>query len=167
MRAAGALLLFIFFAFAGFLKGEKEKERLSECEAFLSAFEYIKNQIDYFLMPTKMIYKNYSNAVLEKKGFLPLLRSHENDAVYADVWRSSFQACRKDFNLTGAQISLVLGFGECIGKSSAALQSANFEYYIFRMSEEIKTQRAQSEKNVKLYRTLGMAIGALVAILVI
>lgn len=167
MRIAGAFLLFVFFTFAGIMRGGKEREKLCECEAFLDLFEYVKNQIDYFLTPTKMIYRNYSNAVLEKKGFLELLRSHENDDVYRDVWRISFEACKERFNLSTSQANLVLGFGECIGKSSAHMQSANFDYYILRMGDEIKKQRAESEKNIKLYRTLGVAAGALAVILVI
>ncbi|MBE6654414.1 MAG: hypothetical protein E7608_03020 [Ruminococcaceae bacterium] len=167
MRTAGAFLLFIFCTFAGFLCGNKEKEKLCECEAFLSLFEYVKHQVDYFFTPTKLIYRNFSNDILEKRGFLPLLRSHEDDEVYMDVWRTSFEACRKQFDLSASQADIVFGFGECIGKASAALQSTNFDYYILMMGEEIKKQRAENEKNIKLYRTLGMAAGALAAILVI
>ncbi len=167
MRAAGAFLLFVFCTLAGFLCGNKEKEKLCECEAFLSLFEYVKHQIDYFFTPTKLIYRNFSNETLEKKGFLPLLRSHEADEVYMDVWRVSFEACKNHFALSASQRDIVFGFGECIGKASAALQSTNFDYYILMMEEEIKKQRAENEKNIKLYRTLGMAAGALAAILVI
>ncbi len=167
MRIAGAVLVFAFFTLAGFMRAGKERDKLLECEAFLCLFEYVKSQIDYFLTPTKVIYRNFTNDILEKKGFLPLLRSHENDAVYCDIWRTSFEATKKNFNFSRSQSELIVGFGESIGKASAVLQSTSFDYYIERMSKEIAAQRTESEKNIKLYRTLGLAAGALAAILLI
>lgn len=167
MKIVGAVFLFAFFTLIGMMRAGKERDKLRECEAFLALFEYVKGQIEYFLTPTKEIYRNFSNAVLEKKGFLPLLRSHENDAVYCDIWRVSFEACKRNFSLSREQSYIIIGFGESIGKSSAALQSTSFDYYIEMMEKEIAKQRAECEKNVKLYRTLGLASGALAAILVI
>lgn len=167
MRTAGAILIFAFFTLAGFMRAGRERDKLLECEAFLSLFEYVKGQIDYFLTPTKLIYRNFSNDVLEKRGFLPLLRSHENDVVYCDIWRTSFEKTKKNFNFSRAQSELILGFGESIGKYNAALQSSSFNYYIERMEKETESQRAECKKNMKLYRTLGLAAGALAAILLI
>lgn len=167
MRAVGAVFIFIFFSLLGVFRGEKEKERLAECEAFLELFEYIKNQINYFLTPTKVMYRNFSNAVLEKNGFLPALRSHEGDEVYCDIWRTSFESCKKNICLSEKQRALALAFGDCIGKTNAPVQTKSFDYYIAEMSDEISKQRTESAKNAKLYRTLGMAAGALAAILVI
>ena len=55
MKLAGAVLIFVFFSLLGIYKGDYEKKRLSECEAFAELFEYIKNQVRFFLTPTKMI----------------------------------------------------------------------------------------------------------------
>ena len=63
------------------------------------------------------MYRSFSNAVLESCGFLPALRSHENDDVYCDVWRASLKACEKNLMLSEKQFSLVSEFGDCIGKS--------------------------------------------------
>lgn len=167
MRLLGAVFIFIFFSLLGVFRGDKEKEKLFECEAFLELFEYVKNQVNYFLTPTKVIYRNFSNDLLEKNGFLPTLRSHEDDEVYCDIWRISFESCRSAFHLSEKQCAMVLGFGECIGKTSGQIQTNSFDYYISELNGEILKQRTETTKNVKLYRTLGMTAGALAAILII
>ena len=167
MRLIGAVLLFAFCSFCGIFAGEREKKRLCECEAFLEFFEYIKNQVEFFRTPTKAIYRSFSSAVLESRGFLPALRSHENDEVYCDVWKCAFESAGKNLHLSEKQRGLVLDFGECIGKSQGEIQKTSFERYISEMNSEIAKEKAESEKNVKLYRTLGIAAGAFAAILVI
>lgn len=48
LKLAGAVLIFVFFSLLGIYKGDYEKKRLSECEAFAELFEYIKNQVRFF-----------------------------------------------------------------------------------------------------------------------
>ena len=69
MKLAGAVLIFVFFSLLGIYKGDYEKKRLSECEAFAELFEYIKNQVRFFLTPTKVMYRNFANDLLEKADF--------------------------------------------------------------------------------------------------
>lgn len=167
MKLFGAICIFIFFSLLGIFKGEKEKEQLAECEAFAEVFIYIKNQVNYFLTPTKKIYNDISNGLLEKSGFLPSLRSHENDEVYCDVWRISFESTKKALHLSEKQEVIIIGFGENIGKTSDMIQMNSFDYYIAELDGEISKLKKETVKNVKLYRTLGMTAGALAAILII
>lgn len=167
MRALGAAILFVFFTLCGIFAGEREKKRLYQCEAFLSLFEYISNQIEYFLTPTKVMYRNFVNDVLEVCGFLPALRSHENDEIYCGVWKTALLSAEKNLLLKEKQRMIVLNFGDCIGKSRGEIQKAGLSRYTEEMRAEIAAEKAESKKNVKLYRTLGIAAGACAAILVI
>lgn len=167
MRITGAALLFLFFSLLGIYAGEREKKRLAEYEAFLELFEYIKNQVSFFLTPTKVMYRNFSNPILEKCGFLPALRSHENDEVYHGIWRASLESCKKDLLVRGRCMELILDFGECIGKSHGQIQTNSFDYYISEMKNIIEKEKTESEKNIRLYRTLGITAGACAAILAI
>ncbi|MBQ8863003.1 MAG: stage III sporulation protein AB [Clostridia bacterium] len=167
MRLAGAFVMFLFFTLLGIYAGGREKKRLAECEAFLALFEYIKNQIIFFLTPTKVIYGSFSNDVLEACGFLPALRSHENDAVYHGIWQSALNSSAGALHLTEKQRELVADFGDCIGKTNGEIQANSFDYYIAELKSEIEREKSEGAKNVKLYRTLGLAAGACAAILII
>ncbi len=167
MRLAGAVMLFIFFSLLGTFLGEREKKKLCEFEAFSELFIYIKNQVNYFLTPTKTLYRGFENVVLEDRGFLAALRSHENDDVYFDAWRSAFEKCAKNFSFGEKARGIIISFGDAIGKSDGEIQTKSFDYYIGEFTAEFEKQKAVTEKNIKLYRTLGLAAGAFAAIILI
>lgn len=167
MKMVGAFLCFVVSISLGFAAGKKERARTEECIAFFELFTYIQNQIGYFFAPTKLIYKNIQSDILAEIGFLDALSSHEQDEVYFDVWSSSLIACKNKMHLTDSQFEIVKSFGSCIGKSNEELQLKNMEYYAKAMSAEVEKQKAEMKKNVKLYRTLGFAVGAAMLILVL
>ena len=167
MKLIGARLCFAVSLSAGMLAGKSERERTAQCEAFLELFVYVQNQVSYFLAPTKWMYKNFRNDVLGKTGFLDALSAHESDEVYFDVWENALCACRSHLRLSEEQYEIVRAFGSCIGKSNEELQLKHLDYYTKAMRTETEKQKAQMQKNIKMYRTLGFAIGAAVVILVI
>ncbi len=167
MKFIGALLCFTVSVCVGMMAGRSEKQRTAQCEAFLEFFIYIQNQVSYFLAPTKWMYKNFHNEILQKTGFPDALTAHESDEVYFDVWEDALQQCRSDLKLSEEQYEIVRAFGSCIGKSNEELQLKRLEYYTKAMRTETEKQKAQMQKNIKTYRTLGFAIGAAIVILVI
>lgn len=166
LRYIGAALIFAVFTMAGGVLCEREKARLAQCEAFLGLFLYIKNQIHFFLAPTKRIYRDFSNDILEKTGFLAALRE-ENAGVYRNNWQEAFEKCAANFCLSPAQAEIVKAFGSHIGKSNEPMQTRNFEYLIKEMESEVERERLLCVKNTKLYRTLGFTVGAMAALLLI
>ena len=167
MKWVGAVICFCVSVACGWTAGKNEKVRTAQCEAFLEFFVYIQNQVGYFLAPTKLMYKNFHSEVLQKTGFLDALCAHEGDEVYFDVWERALLECKERMNLSDGQFETVRAFGSCIGKSNEELQLKKLEYYAEEMQRETEKQRAQTQKNVKLYRTLGFAAGASILILVI
>lgn len=167
MKWIGAVLCFCTSVALGLMAGKNEKVRTAQCEAFLEFFVYIQNQVGYFLAPTKLMYKNFHNEVLEKTGFMKALCAHEEDEVYFDVWDRALRDCKDNMNLSEKQYEIVRMFGSCIGKSNEELQLKYLEYYTKEMRAETERQRAQMQKNIKLYRTLGFSAGAAILVLVI
>lgn len=166
LKYIGALVVFASCTLSGLTLCEREKLKLRQCEAFLSLFEYVKNQIHYFLAPTKQIYRGFEDPVLAKAGFLAKL-CEESGGVYRNNWIDAFEACGESFCLSPAQAEIVKAFGSHIGKSNEPMQMRNFEYCIKSMEAETAKQRALCEKNTKLYRTLGFTLGAMAALLLI
>ncbi len=165
MKLFGALICFAVSLAYGISAGKRERARTAECQAFLSLFSHIQNQIGYFYAPTKEIYQGLQNDVLARVGFLEALVSHEDDAVYFDVWRTALAHCRPRLHLSKTQFDIVEAFGSCIGKSNGELQLRHLEYYRKELSAETEKQVAQMKKNIKVYRTLGFAVGAAAVIL--
>ncbi len=167
LKWIGAVLCFLTSLSIGWTAGKNERKRTEQCEAFLELFVYIQNQVGYFLAPTKLMYKNFHNAVLKETGFLDALCAHETDEVYFDVWECALSECKENLRLTEGQTETVRAFGACIGKSNEELQLKHLEYYTKAFREETEKQKKQMQKNIKLYRTLGFSAGAAILILVI
>ncbi|MBQ9510893.1 MAG: stage III sporulation protein AB [Clostridia bacterium] len=167
MKYLGAVIIFLCACTFGIYAGKEEKQRLKECEAFLTLFEYVKNRIGYFLTPTKLIYRGFSDDVLEKTGFLAELRSHENDDIYFDAWESAFGKCENRFCMNEKEKRIVREFGSAIGKTDGATQMNSFNYCIEQMRQEINALASAIEKNVKIYRILGFTVGAVAAIIIL
>ena len=167
MKWLGAAVCFLVSVVIGWKAGKKEQERTAECEAFLSLFDHIQNQVGYFAAPTKQIYRNLENEVLARVGFLEALSAHEHDEVYFDVWASALSACEDRLHLSECQLDIVRSFGACIGKSNEELQLKKMAYYARELASETEKQRSEMKKNIKVYRTLGFAIGAATVLLAI
>jgi stage III sporulation protein AB len=167
MKLLGAFVCFLVSLLWGISAGKTERARTAECEAFLELFSYIQNQIGYFFAPTKLIYKNIENEVLSRVGFLQALATHEADEVYFDVWKSALRVCKGNLHLTEAQFTIVQGFGACVGKSNEELQLKTMPYYTKALAAETEKQKSEMKKNIKVYRTLGFAVGAAMVILVV
>jgi stage III sporulation protein AB len=167
MKLLGAFVCFLVSLLWGISAGKTERARTAECEAFLELFSYIQNQIGYFFAPTKLIYKNIENEVLSRVGFLQALATHEADEVYFDVWKSALHVCKGNLHLTEAQFTIVQGFGACVGKSNEELQLKTMAYYTKALAAETEKQKSEMKKNIKVYRTLGFAVGAAMVILVV
>ena len=46
MKYLGAVIIFVCACVFGVYAGKEERKRLTECEAFLSLFEHVKNQVE-------------------------------------------------------------------------------------------------------------------------
>jgi stage III sporulation protein AB len=167
MKWIGAVICFCISVVLGCTAGKNEKVRTEQCEAFLEFFVYIQNQVGHFLAPTKLIYKNFRNDVLQRSGFLDALCAHERDDVYFNVWERALADCKERLKLSEAQYEIVRAFGSCVGKSNEELQLKHLEYYAKAMRTETERQKKQMQKNIKLYRTLGFSAGAAILILVV
>ncbi len=167
MKLVGALICLAVSVSLGFAAGKRERARTSECEAFLAFFAYVQNQISYFFAPTKRIYRDFQNDVLERVGFLAALRAHEEDEIYFDVWEKALADSGGELHLSGAQMEIVKEFGAHVGKSNGELQMKHLAYYAEALSGETEKQKSEMKKNIKIYRTLGFAVGMTVMILVL
>ena len=55
VKLVGAALCFLTSFLIGIFAGKNERERTAQCEAFLELFEYVKNQVGFFLGTTRYI----------------------------------------------------------------------------------------------------------------
>ena len=117
MKLAGAFLIFAFSVAVGIILGERKKNASRECAAFLELFRYVRGQISCFDTPTKLIWRGFENAALEKNGFLPALKMAEGGDVYFDAFKTALDKTERELCVSDEAKKLLRTFGGAIGKS--------------------------------------------------
>ena len=166
MKFVGGLLVLFSISLFGIFLGERKKCAANECEAFLDLANYIKIRIEYFNMPTKLILNDYENDYLSQMKFIEALRQRQDDDVYYNALKNTFIDFMGNFSMSDNVKETILSFASVVGKGGAE-QLPSMNHYISELEKLTAKQRAEAERDAKLYAILGLAIGSAVMIMLI
>lgn len=166
MKFIGGLLVFFLISLLGIYLGERKKRAANECEAFLDLANYIKIRIEYFNMPTKLILNDYENDYLSEIRFIEALRMRQDDDVYYNALKNTFIDFKESLSMSDEVKETIISFASVVGKGGAE-QLPSMNHYITELEKLTAKQRAEAERDAKLYAILGLAIGSAVMIMLI
>jgi len=164
VKFIGGLLVLFSISFLGIYLGERNKRAANECEAFLDLANYIKIRIEYFNMPTKLILNDYENDYLSEIKFIEALRMRRDDDVYYNALRNTFIDFKESLSMSDDVKETIISFASVVGKGGAE-QLPSMNHYISELEKLTAKQRAEAERDAKLYAILGLAIGSAVMIM--
>ena len=166
MKFIGGLLVFFSISLLGIYLGERKKRAANECEAFLDLANYIKIRIEYFNMPTKLILNDYENDYLSEIRFIEALRMRQDDDVYYNALKNTFIDFKESLSMSDEVKETIISFASVVGKGGAE-QLPSMNHYITELEKLTAKQRAEAERDAKLFAILGLAIGSAVMIMLI
>ena len=166
MKFIGGLLVLFSISLFGIFLGERKKRAANECEAFLDLANYIKIRIEYFNMPTKLILNDYENDYLNDINFIEALRMRRDDDVYYNALRNTFLDFQESLSMSNDVKETILSFASVVGKGGAE-QLPSMNHFISELEKLTTKQRAEAERDAKLYAILGLAVGSAVMIMLI
>ena len=160
LKSLGIILLlfgslYLCFAFSLF-----EKRRLEQAEGILLLLRHTRAQISCFQAPLGKIYGSFSCQELERAGFLEALRETESIA-------SAIEQAKEQLYLTEEQKALLLSFAGEVGGSFKEEQIAACDYYISQWENGYAMQKNALPNRQKLYRSLFITAGLMLAILLV
>lgn len=158
--------MFFSISLLGIYLGERKKRAANECEAFLDLANYIKIRIEYFNMPTKLILNDYENDYLSEIRFIEALRMRQDDDVYYNALKNTFIDFKESLSMSDEVKETIISFASVVGKGGAE-QLPSMNHYITELEKLTAKQRAEAERDAKLYAILGLAIGSAVMIMLI
>lgn len=158
--------MFFLISLLGIYLGERKKRAANECEAFLDLANYIKIRIEYFNMPTKLILNDYENDYLSEIRFIEALRMRQDDDVYYNALKNTFIDFKESLSMSDEVKETIISFASVVGKGGAE-QLPSMNHYITELEKLTAKQRAEAERDAKLYAILGLAIGSAVMIMLI
>ncbi len=152
----------LFISIIPILLGAQKKYALlmeeKEKEALIRFFEAVRFEIDSFLRPQKEIFHRYENAILEKRGFLPLLRQEVDQNPCGALFRATKQLLEKEIFSQKEQEAL-LAFSENFGMQSKNAQISDCDRLLLVLRSEEEKIKEKRKTDASIAWTSGLCLG--------
>ena len=166
-----AICIFIISTYMGFSYGETFKKRHEQLKEILKALTILENDIVYGTTPLPEALGNLSHKVC--KPLSDFIKSVVNRLLKGDV-ESVYEAALEEFELLVNEFYLenddrkiMSDFFKSLGESGVYGQEKIFLLAIEGIKINLNDADESAKKNTKLYRYLGVCLGAMITIFII
>lgn len=163
-----AIVIFILSTTIGYIYGDSFRKRVIHLKEIYKAIILLQNEIVYNNTPLPIAL--YDVAVKGNKPLSTLLvdvskrlKEGEDGDVYSN-FKTVFKRYEQEFYLEKGDKSVLEDFIKSLGESGVYGQEKIFNLTLESLKINIDEAVNNAKKNVKLYRTLGISIGAMIAI---
>ncbi len=159
LQLIGAIGVMALSAYLAFSFSKMEGKRVRQIEGFLLLIRHIRAEIACFRTPVADIYAGFSHAALAECGFLESLRERGFSAALA--------AGQGELYLEEEEMATLSAFGEGVGRSYSGEQIALCDYTIGELEKALSRRREEAPKRARVLRTLSIAGGLMLVILLL
>lgn len=162
------LLIFCCFCYGGYILGERFKKRHENLKEILKSILLLQNEIVYNMTPLPEALFSIGTKCREPfddlfKDVASLLSKGEGESVY-DEFNNAYINKKDKFYLDKEDERVISDFLKSLGELGVYGQEKMFNLVISNLNINIKDSEIIANKNTKLYRYLGICIGAMVII---
>ncbi|MGN0143933.1 MAG: stage III sporulation protein SpoIIIAB [Clostridium sp.] len=165
-----ACVLFSICSYVGFEYGERFNKRMSQLREVLKSLLILQNDVLYAATPLPEALDNFAYKVDEPinsfiKGVKEKLISGTAESVY-EAAENEYMRLKNNFNLNSSDVKILSDFFKSLGESGIFGQEKIFSLAIEGIKMNLSESEEAAKKNVKLYRYLGICIGAMLTIFI-
>lgn len=171
LKITAVIIIFLSCTYIGFYYGENFKKRSKQLNTILKSILFLNNEVIYANTPLPEALKYISlkveapiNSVLS--GVSDKLLKGESTSVY-EAFENEYRNNKSEFNLIEEDKRIVKDFLRSLGESGVYGQDKLFNLAIENMKLNCKSAEELAKKNIKMYRAIGMCIGAMISIFLI
>lgn len=161
----------ILSSMIGFEFGQAVKVRRDNLSRLLDGIINLENEIFYCLTPLYEAAMKTSKRTSKPISIFFNDLSEELTKNDTESVRDAFKSCiQKDSNILGLSnddYDILLDLSASIGTTDIDGQKKIFDIAVNRIKNNLKHATDDAEKNVKMYRVLGVSIGLMIAIFLI
>ncbi len=170
IKLLGCLLVVFAASALGFSKAAEFSARLNCLMDVQSALRRFEGEIAFTKTP---ILEVFTKLAKDSGGWVSKVFSDvveqlkQCDGIPAsEAWRTAvFRS--KESMLKNEDIEIILDFGKCLGSTDVDGQLLNLSAVIAQLDRQMENARETRDKNQKLYRSLGVYAGILIAVLLL
>lgn len=160
------ILLFISTTLIGILIAKKYRERENELKEIKTFLNILKTKIKFTYEPLGEILKEISNNFSDNVSCMLKNASNKMKKNTAkEAWERAVKD--SDLNILKEDKEILANLGKLLGRTNLEGQVSQIEQTSEFMEYQIKKAETERTKNEKLFKTLGMLVGAGLIILLI
>ncbi|NLL31344.1 MAG: stage III sporulation protein AB [Clostridiales bacterium] len=171
LKVISCAVIFLSCTYIGFYYGEVYKRRSIQLNNVLKATLFLNNEVIYANtpMPEALKYISYKvdspiRDILVKVSEKLLLG--ESNSIY-ESFKEEYKNMSSDFRLNKEDLRVIKDFLKSLGESGVYGQDKLFNLTIENLKINCGSAEEIAKKNVKMYRSLGICIGAMIVIFLI
>ena len=153
--------MFLICTFIGFFLGENYKRRSIQLKEFQKGLLLLSNEIIYALMEVSKKVYNPISEILNDMSFT--LENGYAGTIY-ESFEKAYMKSKEEMNLLDDDYKIISDFFKTLGSSGVTGQDKIFKIALDSIDINYKEAKKFEKENIKLYRTLGLSIGAMLAI---
>ncbi|MPL93623.1 Stage III sporulation protein AB [bioreactor metagenome] len=171
LKITAVIIIFLSCTYIGFYYGESFKKRSRQLNSILKSVLFLNNEVMYTNTPLPEALKYISLKVESPVNYVlsnvsdKLLKS-ESTSVY-EAFEKEYKKNKSEFYLQDEDKRIVKDFLRSLGESGVYGQDKLFNLTIENMKLNCKSAEESAKKNIKMYRVLGICIGAMISIFLI
>jgi stage III sporulation protein AB len=171
MKILGLVLVCGASTLLGVYFGSLSSLRLLELEEWKKALLMLKSEISFSSAPLPEAMKNIGQRVQNPVGkifssFSQILESREK-ADLSLIWDKAMSKWKKDSHLTQEDSNWLGNFGRTLGYLDKSMQLGAIDLTVGYITGQTEVLAVQSAKTKKMYRSLGVLCGLLIAVILL
>lgn len=170
-KIIGALLVICSTSTIGIYFSKLDKYRIEDLEELQKAFTILKNQISFSFMPLPEAFQQISFRVKGEiaeilKETADLLEKKEGESA-EQIWNIVWEKNKEKTYFSKEDMDMLFSFGKAVGYLDRQQQISNIEIAVSYIEQTQQYLEKRAGKNSKIYRSMGILSGLLVAIVLI
>jgi len=166
----GAVVILVSCTALGFYFAALEKFRVQDLQEFKKALMILSSEIEHMRTPLPLactnIAKRTKDMVSDLFGQFADLLSHETVETAYQLWIQALESQKKRSYLATEDWDAIESFGKTLGYLDKQMQQSAITCTMEYVDEKTTGLQTQSDKNSRMYRSLGV-IGGLLLVVVL
>lgn len=164
IKIVNLILIFVVCTYIGSIKSKTFENRVIELNKIRNALLMFKSKIEFTYEPIKNIFGDISKIIYldEKNIFNETIK--KNKEIYG-AWNDSIDEVKN--NLSKEDKDIIKMFGKMLGKTDIKGQVSEIVLTQSLIEKQIENAEKEREKNVKLYKTMGIVSGIGICIILV
>ena len=160
------ILIFGLAVYVGNSKASQYINRLKELMSIKSALNIFENKIKFTQSPLKEIFAQIAENCSEQniKNIFRILTTKQNGNIHKN-WEDTIN--KTESNLNDEDKKILIDMGKILGSTDIEGQISNIKITTSFIDRQIEKAEQEKEKNVKMFRTLGIVSGLTIIIILI